>query len=428
MTRRSHTGSARATSLFVFLALSGCVPDPANPPPGTRATTTAPAAPARSPAWFGLGYNEVRLEPTAANGGASAGMRVDLIMPGQTADNAGLREGDVIVAINGTPTISAQDANKAFVAAAANVGSTQTITIIRDGRRETATATMVARPTNDGALNIEAYRTRLAPEEDAVRSANDAADAIRHYGRAYQFLTGIEARDKCDSAFIEQKVSEIIANLGDLLRRAAPPPTPSEADRYNQRAIAIMKNAKTDEDNDRASTELWRAVYEAPWIADLWLNLGLVYEKAGYVESVIVDLKRYLTLRPAAPDAAAIRQKLTELELLAEERKPWLRYAGNYDTDVVQLRGRNLTIRARIDSPTDNERRDRAGDLIARGTISGRQFDGIWMTRSAKPDVVRCFGNEFEQIARVEFQNDQLVLSAYSQNYTLSTCAITTRS
>jgi tetratricopeptide (TPR) repeat protein len=410
-----------ACVVATLLALSGCVPDAAtNPPPGAR------AAPQRPAAWYGLGYREMRLAPAPANGGVSAGLRINYIIPGQSADNAGLREGDVIVAIDGSSTTNDQDASRIFATTAATIGSAHTIAFIRDGRRESVTVTLVPRATDEAAVTNDLLRARHAEEEQAARAAPDTTTAIIRYARAFQFLADIQTRNSSDLASVQQKNGEMLVNFSELLRKGAAPPTPSEAERYNQRAIAIMKTATSDEDNDRAALELGRALYDAPWIADLWLNRGLVYEKAGHVESAGADFKHYLILRPGAADAAAVREKLTALELLAEERKPWIRFSGDFPGlgETVRVRGRNLIVRATADRPASSGQRTRAEDPLAHLTIRNGSLQGKWIVRYADADLQRCMGKEAEVDARAAIEDGKLIISVSLPTFARSTCAV----
>jgi Flp pilus assembly protein TadD len=62
------------------------------------------------------------------------------------------------------------------------------------------------------------------------------------------------------------------------------------------------------------SRSLYReATGKAPGNADAWRGLGMVSSRMGEREEASRAFKRYLSLRPDAADAAAIRKKLEAL-------------------------------------------------------------------------------------------------------------------
>jgi putative serine protease PepD len=82
---------------------------------------------------------------TAADGSSQrAGAEITTVQPGTPAAEAGLREGDVVIAVNGQRVDSA-------LSLVANirqrtVGDKVELTVLRDGKEQTLTATLVARP------------------------------------------------------------------------------------------------------------------------------------------------------------------------------------------------------------------------------------------------------------------------------------------
>jgi membrane-associated protease RseP (regulator of RpoE activity) len=76
--------------------------------------------------------------------GVSAGVFVQSVEPGSPAEDAGIREGDVIVAVAGAPV----EAPEALIEAIArrDVGDRIALTTVRDGRRRTANVVLGGRP------------------------------------------------------------------------------------------------------------------------------------------------------------------------------------------------------------------------------------------------------------------------------------------
>ena len=65
------------------------------------------------------------------------------ILPGSPADKAGLKEGDIIIAVDG---VSLKEKSLAAVIRTKKIGQTITLTVIRDGKELTLTATLEAAP------------------------------------------------------------------------------------------------------------------------------------------------------------------------------------------------------------------------------------------------------------------------------------------
>ncbi|HVL88973.1 MAG TPA: PDZ domain-containing protein, partial [Actinomycetota bacterium] len=72
------------------------------------------------------------------------GARIQAVVPGGPAEAAGLRAGDVVVEIEGNAIKSAEEL--VAVVARFDVGQTVTVVFERDGKRQTARATLTDRP------------------------------------------------------------------------------------------------------------------------------------------------------------------------------------------------------------------------------------------------------------------------------------------
>lgn len=82
------------------------------------------------------------------------------VEPGEAADQAGIRQGDVIVSVNGRDVTP--DETLSYIVANLPVGSRVPIVLIRNGERVRATATMDERPTDEDLLE----RASQTQEED----------------------------------------------------------------------------------------------------------------------------------------------------------------------------------------------------------------------------------------------------------------------
>ena len=99
------------------------------------------------------GYLGVSLQPLDENIAASLGLPKDQgelvrsVVPGQAAARAGLRQGDVILGVNGRPVTP--DETVSFLIANTTVGARVPLEVIRGGRREAVTVVVGERPTEE---------------------------------------------------------------------------------------------------------------------------------------------------------------------------------------------------------------------------------------------------------------------------------------
>jgi hypothetical protein len=230
-----------------------------------------------------------------------------------------------------------------------------------------------------------------------------------------------------------ERFDTVLTRLSTVLPRLDPAPAvPVGAERRSEHAISILRQARSDDDNDAAAEEFGMAIYEAPWVADLHRNYGLVLEKAGNARGASVSLERYLLLNPEAPDAGQVRQKIADLAPLAAEQRPWLRYFGIRNTsdgevERLALRGRKMVITVPKSAPSNTGSGRRPGDNICSGTISGLQFGGRCVFASADPDFVRCFSGKREYDADGGIEGSSLIIRSVTRvNYHVESCVIET--
>jgi serine protease Do len=103
------------------------------------------------------------------------GELVARVEPGEGADKAGVRQGDVIVKVNNRDV--SPDETLSFIVSGLPIGSRIPIEIIRDGKRQTLTATLGERPAEDKLAAITSEEKGMAPE-DAITSAAAAREAL----------------------------------------------------------------------------------------------------------------------------------------------------------------------------------------------------------------------------------------------------------
>lgn len=414
--------SAQCALFLGFLATASCAVYADQAPGGTQVAQTA-GSPTASSFWIGANIFAVEFTPTAQSNGRSAGVRLDFIKSGTAAEKAGLHEGDVLLSYDGKPTVTVFDLLNAVNSAGAKAASVE---LLRDGRNLRLAVQAQVRPKNDVEIVTAAETERIATEENVAskaKAAGNFAAAFRHYVVALRLLIA-QSRRGVD---LTNAINSDVAQLAEIIPKLpSRPGLTSEADRHVNRAVAILKAASSDEDNDNAASEFWSALYEAPWISANYLNLGLVMARSGFPKGAAADLRIYSMLDPSAADAASIKQKIAELEVVADEQKPWFPFLTTYPivaggTETVSLRDRRLMIVASKGNGTVQ-----AGEVLCSGAIHGTKFNGKCANYMNKPEAVRCFGSKVDREAEGEIDgNHVLTIRMRSTiNFDVQTCQV----
>jgi tetratricopeptide (TPR) repeat protein len=107
---------------------------------------------------------------------------------------------------------------------------------------------------------------------------------------------------------------------------------PEEAEKYMVRGMAASETATDKTGYLKAAGQFELAAKVAPEWPNPYLNLGLVYEKAGNLEVAMANYKTYLKLAPTAPNAKAVKTRIYKLEYLMEDLKKFTdRYVGIWE-------------------------------------------------------------------------------------------------
>ena len=138
------------------------------------------------------GYLGVGLQPLDENIASALGLPKDRgelvrsVVEGQAAARAGIRQGDVILRVNGQDVTP--DETVSFLIANTRVGSTVPVDIIREGRRQTVRVTVAQRPTE------EQLAQQLGTNDDGAPGATPAPGGATSLGLTLQALTPDMAR------------------------------------------------------------------------------------------------------------------------------------------------------------------------------------------------------------------------------------------
>jgi hypothetical protein len=93
-----------------------------------------------------------------------------------------------------------------------------------------------------------------------------------------------------------------------------PPATPEQAERAMTVARAAQAEATDESGYDKALRHYREASRYAPWQADLYFNLGVLYDRKGRFNDALRSFKLYLLAAPGAEDAQKVKDRIYLLE------------------------------------------------------------------------------------------------------------------
>jgi tetratricopeptide (TPR) repeat protein len=117
----------------------------------------------------------------------------------------------------------------------------------------------------------------------------------------------------------DQDLRNKIIDLSHKLKSL--PKTPDEVLELKGQASYIMKTATSPADYQGAVDAYKKAALVAPWVADVYYNLGVVEQKADQPADASNAFKLYLRAKPDASDKAEVLERLGALDLLAGKKK-----------------------------------------------------------------------------------------------------------
>jgi formylglycine-generating enzyme required for sulfatase activity len=132
---------------------------------------------------------------------------------------------------------------------------------------------------------------------------------------------------QAESAKLQELVTQLQKDPDDLglrvkiiklvLKMPASPAAPEGLDEAMGKAKYIMNNGTTTEDFAKAAEAYKEASLLAPWVGDVYFNLGYIQEKAGLAQDALVSYNLYLMAKPNAKDKKSVREKIGGLEYAA---------------------------------------------------------------------------------------------------------------
>jgi tetratricopeptide (TPR) repeat protein len=98
------------------------------------------------------------------------------------------------------------------------------------------------------------------------------------------------------------------------------PAPPDDVAILKGKAAYLVKTANSPADYQGAVDAYQKAVRLAPWVPELYYNLGVVQEKAGQASDAAASFKLYLEAAPQAEDRDKVLERLGKLEVQQEQQ------------------------------------------------------------------------------------------------------------
>lgn len=116
-----------------------------------------------------------------------------------------------------------------------------------------------------------------------------------------------------DDQELRKKIIKLVSTM------STKPEMPDELNELLGQAKYVMKNAKVPEDYNDAVDAFKKASLLAPWVGDIYYNLGVAQEKAENQADAIDSFSFYLLAKPHAKDKAAVEEKIGALKYVAKK-------------------------------------------------------------------------------------------------------------
>ncbi len=150
------------------------------------------------------GYLGVRIQPINEDFAEALGIPensgefIQMVQEGEAADNAGLKEGDVVVSVDGDPIT--RDQSLSYLVANISPGTTIPIEFIRDGESRTVNVTVGRRPSEDELMaqqfNMDEEEPQDVPSEKSSSLIEEALGVqIVEMNMQYARQLGVDAED-----------------------------------------------------------------------------------------------------------------------------------------------------------------------------------------------------------------------------------------
>lgn len=260
-----------------------------------------------------------------------SGVLVVDVVKESPAEKAGLLKNDIVIRLDGRDVRNTAKLWKM-------IGQNADKTVKVEGKRASAPLslpiTFGARTGKESRVTATAFNEESAG--DQAEKDGHSREAVDHYinaleeqYRADEAMAGLEIFDGVVETVVrngEIISRKVITAMGDdnfplrqkiitiVLRLSVPPATPEKAERPMAIARAAQAEATDRSGYNKAIWKYAEASRCAPWLADLYFNLGVLCERNSYFGSAVSHFKLYLLAAPAAEDAQQVKDKIYLLE------------------------------------------------------------------------------------------------------------------
>jgi len=186
----------------------------------------------------------------------------------------------------------------------------------------------------------EVVKAKKSPEQIRLEKMQEA-EALALSGKTND---AFQAYMKLLAAWPTKK--DIALRIIEITKKMdAPPPAPEGLRKQLVFAKTASDEAKDNAGYDRAISEYSKAVQMAPWISDIYINLGLLHEKRKNYEKAAGALQIFLDLSPNDPQKKLVQDKIYEMEFLAKD-------TVRKQEDIVKKRQACLSACSNITQPS----------------------------------------------------------------------------
>jgi hypothetical protein len=317
------------------------------------------------------------------------GWKVNGMTPGHAPAKAGMRDGDVLTAFNGTP--------------------------IADWSRVRMHFTIDDDPFNPPVL--------------AVSRDGSAPFTIQLGPPEFDLNDGLLASHWSDANRLLEKQVALYAKAG--IR----PPVPQSAREVAAKAQKLAKAATTSQAIKDASEQFQLASFVAPWWSDLYVNLGLFQDASGDAIGARQSFENYALLNPQGHDLDAVKAKIAGLGSKAGEQQKLIDWEGWWSQLINgqrQTTGMRVTRDGRLLAVTNLEKnkpwlRATVSDDNTAQAIIRFAADSSVLQPAFQRAVDKCFNGAMEMSTTMTLSPDhrQLTLESYNDlDIDASNCAI----
>jgi len=234
------------------------------------------------------GYLGLGFQYQAGTGGKPSGALVVDVKPGEPAARAGIQPGDLIVAVDGKPVLSARSVADAVRLVGAS--SPLDLTILREGSPVPVKVILAGWPENMADHQRGLENVQRGSYKQAVIDLTKALD--REPGKAESYFYRGKANES------QQKYDQALADYSKVIQL-----DPRAINAYGSRARIYQKMKLYD----KAIDDFTKAIEIAPRMAFIYADRGKTYILKGSYDHAIVDCSRAIELEPKIDIAYHIR-------------------------------------------------------------------------------------------------------------------------